>query len=347
MIIPKSGMNNNFTILRLALAWLVFVGHFKILAGGHNLSFPFIYADVAVDGFFVVSGYLITSSFDSDGSLRRFFTRRLFRLYPLYLTVVLLQAVAMACVAQGSLRELLHDMLVYVLANAVFLNFLYPDVANVVAGLPVPAINPSLWTLKIEVGFYLVLPFLWMLVRRYGNWLLAAIFVLSIGYSYAMHRLGLPELAKQLPGQMQYFVLGMALYRYRDDIPAASTLTSRLLWGAAILASFVFVSIEIRAPVIYPVAMAVVVFGVACRTWPLDVRLDLSYGIYLVHGPILQLSQVVGWYQNSAVGFFSIAVVVIGIALLAERTIERPFIAVGKRLSRRGSRAEVALAGAG
>jgi peptidoglycan/LPS O-acetylase OafA/YrhL len=211
----------------------------------------------------------------------------------------------------------------------------------------VPAINPSLWTLKIEVGFYLVLPFLWMLVRRYGNWLLAAIFVLSIGYSYAMHRLGLPELAKQLPGQMQYFVLGMALYRYRDDIPAASTLTSRLLWGAAILASFVFVSIEIRAPVIYPLAMAVVVFGVACRTWPLDVRLDLSYGIYLVHGPILQLSQVVGWYQNSAVGFFSIAVVVISIALLAERTIERPFISVGKRLSRRGSRAEVALAGAG
>jgi peptidoglycan/LPS O-acetylase OafA/YrhL len=59
------------------------------------------------------------------------------------------------------------------------------------------------------------------------------------------------------------------------------------------------------------------------------------------------LSQVVGWYQNSAVGFFSIAVVVIGIALLAERTIERPFIAVGKRLSGRGSRAEVALAGAG
>jgi peptidoglycan/LPS O-acetylase OafA/YrhL len=323
------------------------MGHFQVLSGTHDLPFPFIYQDVAVDAFFIVSGFLITSSFDVDGNLRRFFTRRLFRLYPLYLVVVLLQAGAMVYLAQGTLKELLQEASLYVLANAFFMNFLSHDIGNVLVGLPTPAINPSLWTLKIEVGFYLILPFIWMLVRRYGGWLLAVIFVVSTVYSYSMSWFGMLDLGKQLPGQMQYFVLGVALYRYRGAIPRATTLASRLTWSAMVVAAFVFASFHIRAPIIYPLAMATVVFGTAMCIWPINLRLDLSYGIYLGHGPVIQIAQVVGWYRLSVVGFVAISLAVIVLATLAERTVERPFIAVGRRLSMRTAPSGAALARAG
>ena len=37
-------------------------------------------------------------------------------------------------------------------------NFLQYDIGGVLSGLHNPGINPSLWTLKIEIGFYLIVP---------------------------------------------------------------------------------------------------------------------------------------------------------------------------------------------
>jgi peptidoglycan/LPS O-acetylase OafA/YrhL len=55
---------NNFTLLRLLLALMVVLGHFKLLSGTAYPAFPFNLADAAVDSFFVVSGFLIALSYD-------------------------------------------------------------------------------------------------------------------------------------------------------------------------------------------------------------------------------------------------------------------------------------------
>src|SRR5207244_3618983 len=88
----------------------------------------------------------------------------------------------------------------------------------VMSGLTDPSLNASLWTLKIEFGFYLLLPFIWLGVRRYGIALLVAIFALSAIYQNGLQHIGELKLAKQLPGQLQFFVLGIAAYMYRDHI---------------------------------------------------------------------------------------------------------------------------------
>jgi peptidoglycan/LPS O-acetylase OafA/YrhL len=327
MIISEARSHNNFTIIRLVLACVVFVAHYQMLSGSHN---P--YANVAVDGFFVVSGYLITSSFDSDPDLGRFFVRRFFRLYPLYFTIVLLQALAMGFLVATRLHAMWHEVLSYLVANALFLNFLHPEIGDVVSSLHSHAINPSLWTLKVEVGFYLTLPFLWVLVRRYGDRVMLAIFCLSALYNFLLIHANAPVLARQLPGQLQFFVLGMALYKYRNSLPANSTL-SRIAWGVATAVALAFVTTAIRVPVIYPLAMAVAIFGTSCRVPSLNLRLDISYGVYLFHGPIIQFSLLLGWFSYTMFGFAATAVVLLTSALLAERLVERPFIALGKRLT--------------
>ncbi|MDE1968443.1 MAG: acyltransferase family protein, partial [Alphaproteobacteria bacterium] len=75
--------SNNFTAFRLLLALWVLLGHYKIFIGDFDPPWPFEYAMAAVDCFFVVSGYLVTSSFDRDSDFLRFYIRRFFRIYPL------------------------------------------------------------------------------------------------------------------------------------------------------------------------------------------------------------------------------------------------------------------------
>lgn len=329
MIIGSASERNNFTILRLFLAWLVFFGHFKLLQGDIHPSFPFIYADFAVDAFFVVSGYLITLSFDNDGNLRRFYIRRLFRLYPLYLAVVAAMTVTMDCLATGTPQEILVQSLRFFAVNAVFLNFLQYDIDGVTRALTAPGLNPSLWTLKIEVAFYLVLPFVWILVRRWGSWVLALVFALSVAWDWGFQALGMWTIAKQLPGQMQFFVLGMALYRYGSRLPARSP-----VWLLAMVPLAVFVTFWMRSPVFYPLAVAALVFGVACRTRPIGLHLDISYGVYLLHGPVIQVALLLGIFSDSIEGFVLAAICILLLAMGAEATIERPFIALGRRLSR-------------
>ena len=87
--------------------------------------------------------------------------------------------------------------------NFVFSQWTLPASAAVAsAALQPPSISPSLWALKIEIGFYLIFPFLWIAVRRYGGWALAAIFIPSAIYSFILSRLDMTELGRQLPGRL-------------------------------------------------------------------------------------------------------------------------------------------------
>jgi peptidoglycan/LPS O-acetylase OafA/YrhL len=74
------------------LAIAVIVGHTPELLDGNRSREPFTrlfgvlsLGEVAVDGFFLISGYLLTSSLLSNPSLRRYFVHRITRIYPGFL----------------------------------------------------------------------------------------------------------------------------------------------------------------------------------------------------------------------------------------------------------------------
>ena len=140
---------------------MVVLGHFKLLSGTAYPAFPFNLADAAVDCFFVVSGFLIAGSYERCHGLWSFYVRRVFRLYPMYLCVVLLQAAIMLALLPGGPFSEPRSTLRYLAANMLLANFLQYDIGGVLAGLHNPGINPSLWTLKIEIGFYLIVPLIY------------------------------------------------------------------------------------------------------------------------------------------------------------------------------------------
>ena len=158
-------IDNNFDILRLALAILVFFAHWNILTSQNISNSIFQLSGFAVDMFFIVSGFLIFWSFDNDQNKKHFYIKRFFRIFPLYAFLIILQTLFFIGFSDGNTLEILK----YFVANIFFLNFLAPSVVSALSGLEVDAINGSLWTLKNEVVFYTLVPVIFMLYKKWGG----------------------------------------------------------------------------------------------------------------------------------------------------------------------------------
>jgi peptidoglycan/LPS O-acetylase OafA/YrhL len=320
---------NNFTLLRLLLALMVVLGHFKLLSGTAYPSFPFNLADAAVDCFFVVSGFLIAGSYERCRGLWSFYVRRVFRLYPMYLCVVLIQAVIMMALLPDGPFSALRSTARYLVTNALMANFLQYDIGGVLSGLSNPGINPSLWTLKIEIGFYLIVPLIYVATRRLGWGVLVFIFVASVAYNVLALHLGDPRMAKQLPGQLQFFVVGVALYLYGQRLRVAA-------WISAAITVAFLVTWTLVVPIppgIRPLIVGTFVFSFALCTPVIRLKSDLSYSVYLLHGPILQTLILLGLFRDTLPFLAGIVCTVLVLAFVTERLVERPGNEFGRRLS--------------
>ena len=318
---------NNFTLLRLLLALMVVLGHFKLLSGTAQPDFPFNLAGAAVDCFFVVSGFLIALSYARSRDLLAFYVRRIFRIYPMYVCVVLVQtAILLSLLPNGPLSEPTATLR-YLAANLVMANFLQYDIGGTLSHLPTPGINPSLWTLKIELGFYLLVPLIITAVRRWGWQVLVLIFVASVAYSMLVTD---PRFARQLPGQLQFFVVGMAFAMFEKPVRLHPLVTAAV--GIVFFVSWSVV--RIIPPGICPIIVGAFVYCFAFCLPVVPLRRDLSYSVYLLHAPLLQTLILLHLFRDNLLFLAGVLVTVLSYAALSEIAVERPGIAFGHRLAR-------------
>lgn len=293
---PRLGANN-FDLLRLVFATIVCVVHFCELSGYQELFFlkGYLSSKMAVDAFFVISGFLVFMSHERSSSLLSYSEKRLRRIYPAYFTIIMTCAALLSLVSSLSFSQyfLSAGFWRYVLSNLVFMNFLAPALPGVFEGNIMSAVNGALWTIKIEVAFYFMVPVLALLMKKLKPaFVLAAIYVLSFLYAWLMLYLAVQtgkgyyvELAKQLPGQLCYFIMGVGLYYYLDFFER------HVAWfvSAAVLA----LSVGWLWPVgfLEPAALGVLVifFGLFFFVGNFGRYGDFSYGVYIVHFPVIQL----------------------------------------------------------
>lgn len=169
---------NNFDLLRLLFAGTVCLVHAYKLSGYQQLAWieKTLSSAVAVKAFFVVSGFLIFMSFERSSSVVSYAKKRFRRIYPAYFTVVIICAIGLISISSKGLPDYFSPAWIkYVLANLSFLNFLHPTLPGVFDTNRLQAVNGALWTLKIEVMFYLSVPLFSLLFRRFGNLLIIAI----------------------------------------------------------------------------------------------------------------------------------------------------------------------------
>ena len=318
---------NNFNLLRLVFALFVVVYHLIVLsaaAGWSHLEAPLsLLAEIGVQGFFVLSGFLVYASLDRSASIGLYAEKRFRRLYPAYAVVVIVCAAAGYAFSSDARANPLA-VGEYLGWNLVFANFMAPELPGVFAGNPMTEVNGALWTLKIEVMFYLVLPVLAWLLRLFGraHWMLMiAIYAGAEAWRYFLADMGQVELSRQLPGQMSFFITGMALYRLSL---AGARMHIAGLAGAALLTVSLLVDVLEPARAL---GLGLVAIWIASG-WP---RLpdaarfgDLSYGVYIVHFPIIQTVVALGLFTAPWTGAgVSLAAAVVA-ALLLWYLVEKP-----------------------
>lgn len=305
---PRVDLRNNFNLVRLILAGLVVIYHLDVLqrvrpgpdTGWFSLGAE-LGAELGVQGFFVLSGYLVWQSLERSASLADYASKRARRILPAYAAVVAGCAI-LALVLSEAAREDIVGVGRYLAANLIFLNFLEPNLPGVFGSNPAPEVNGALWTLKIEVGFYILLPLLAAVARTAGRlrWLVfvavyagAEAWRLILGHLSADYPVA-DLLARQLPGQMSFFVTGIALACWKDR------LAWRFLLPMAGLALLVLSVLAPWAEALRAMGIGIVVVWLAAGVAPLPDAArygDISYGLYIVHFPIIQACVAAGLFS--------------------------------------------------
>lgn len=340
------GRSNGFGALRLLFASLVIVAHAPAMQDGNDSREPLhwlfgqgTFGSLAVDGFFLISGYLIAASFISDP--KTYAWKRLLRIYPGFIVCYLLCIFLVGPLAGAHLGALSPRDWIVVFARMLVLK--EPELPGIFTGLPFPALNGSAWTIIYEFRCYIGAALLGLLglYRRPRLFLAltaAAVlsnFVFLLPAGHTLSKLVQPFAgavgeAQQTVRLTSVFLCGTA-YRlfapnYRAPVAAVCAL---------VLVPAMFVD------GLWEVALMTlggyVLFWTALRVkwrWflALNAKDDISYGVYLYAWPIGILTV---WYWFAiptpllAVGTFAAALLC---GWVSWQLIEKPAMSLKQRL---------------
>lgn len=349
---------NNFDLIRLLAAMQVVVahaiGHTELV---HQLPpwgkqvFDALMLLPGVPIFFVISGFLITQSFERNpADLKGYFWRRSLRIFPALWVCLIVTLVAL-----GSFGFLGADFVfsknfgAWLAGQVSFFQFYNPEHFR---AFGIGVANGALWTITVELQFYLFVPIFYWLTRSGGKaaaFLTSAIFLVS----FAIHCVvddqtngpggftGAPIAFKllfvTLAPHLWMFMLGVMIHRKFEMF--RPWLEGKFLWYFAAYVLFMtalHTLVDFRSVLFYlgylpsRALMALGTIAAAYSARSLSTRLlhgmDLSYGTYLYHSVVINVFVELGWL-SSLTAVIYVFVVSIGVALLSWHGIEKPALA--------------------
>lgn len=296
-LFPK---NNNLEWMRLIFAFQVAISH----ASTHldaNLKLPaFISNFPGVPAFFFVSGFLIYASYNNSQG-KNFFLNRVLRLIP-GLVFVTIGGGAVIIYAKG-LESLIENSSVYFVwfLSQVTLGQAYNPAYFRDVGIGV--INGSLWTVTVEIFFYLTIPLIVYFEKRqkfstlvigifsYLSYLIAPIVLNQIVYKNKSIY-DILALTPVIWGWMfclgifaaKYFWLFQKWIKYFPIILIPLILIL-ITYGSGPL----FEPTGNRLGIIYFICYAGLILWATFYFRYIRLPFDFSYGIYIWHGPVINL----------------------------------------------------------
>ena len=297
--------------------------------------------------FFVLSGFLLFRPWVAalrEGTrppdLARYALRRAARIAPAYWLALALSFALLAWLDHP--RQVAFEDLGW------FLLFLQNQ-----HGETLRQLDPPMWTLGVEVSFYVLLPLLGLLAVRLRRpaLLCAAVFAGGAALSVGAHLAAWPDTVLwSLVTQLPVFACGMAVAVFATGRSVAP-LTARglLLAGVALVAlnawwhGYGAGPSELRHAVAdLPAAVGFALVVAALTTGSFSGRVldsrpartlgDLSYGTYLLHFPVIYLLRGVGeWPADLGAALVAVLAVTTAAAFVCHRLVEAPAMRWARR----------------
>ena len=309
---------NSFDLLRLLAAISVIFHHTRPVLGlpPHRIG-PLDFGELGVGVFFVISGYLVTASFQRSAGVWDYMRKRLLRIEPALIVSLLVTALVLGAMATdlplgAYFRR--PEVWLYVVRNALLYPVTY-DLPGVFAHNPyAQVVNGSLWTLRLEFTCYVGIAVLGVL-GLLRPWAAAALAVVSLAIFSAL-QIWRPELAHEgalrlvrLGAQYGFLFLGGAWLQLIGRPPPRWTLLS---------------AVFLLTP-LWIVGLPVLVIMVAALPSP-KLPADISYGAYIYAFPLQQMLQSAG-----VLSFWSGLFVVLPFAIASWHLVERPALRLKSR----------------
>ena len=331
--------NNNFTLIRLVFAWLVLFGHSFAIQPTHGLENPLnaIFqgsvwiGEFAVNGFFVISGFLVCASLQNRG-VKDYVISRTVRILP-----ALVVCVAVSVFVLGPLlttfplaQYIQHPGTLEYLKNAIVIFGMEWSLPGVFEENRRIAINGSLWTLTVEAYCYIILAVFgfWGFLKNRLLANLSVAGVLAFSY-YHFNDIPLLGVNDKWSRPSLYFLTGIFFYHNRRDIPIDSKF-------AIISIIIMYLSFgEEWFAYVFPVFFAYAIFFLAYGVKHINIDNslgDVSYGVYIYAWPV---QQVVAQFFPSLNPYTHTLVatpVVFGLAYLSWSLVEKPALGFKKSL---------------
>lgn len=299
---------NAFNAIRFFCCLIVIIGHSFDMSHTFFAYRSFIDMHISVCVFFILSGFWVTKSFLSTTSIKSYAIRRIKRLLPMYYLALFFFALICCFYSDLGIKGYFSSshFWKYLFWNSIYLNFMCPSLPEVFNEV---AINGALWTIKVEIGFYIILPILIYFLRKFDsrkkqNLFLIIIYSLSVIWNEGLSRLAtiinIPsQLSYQLPGFMSYFVMGMIfLFNWEYLI---SKKNYYIVPAVIIFASHYFTETEI----LMPCALTMIIMWTGTTLLVLKkigTPIDFSYGMYLFHFPLVNIYTHHGLFNSTFIG---------------------------------------------
>ncbi len=294
--------DNNFNLIRFVAALTVLVDHSFALVAGTSKAEPFreslgiALGIMAVDAFFITSGFLVTASLLARKSLLAFVWARILRIYPALIVMVLLCVFGLGLwfTSLSPADYLAHPATrQFALQNSTLVTGVVFSLPGVFSAVPYRRfVNGSIWTMPIEMYMYIALALIWLVLAWFRSWRIrvfgaatVVIAVTMLGAHLFNHFRGQPDDALIRLSYM--FFTGAAFFVMRDRVRLSGAVFSAA--AAVLLLSIVdknlfFAAYDLSVPYIL-LWLAYIPAGAIRR---FNRGGDYSYGIYIYAFPIQQ-----------------------------------------------------------
>lgn len=323
-------VNNNFNLLRLIAAFQVMFVHANgYLANKSDLSW-YITSILNFSGvtvFFLISGFLISMSYAKNQDLGTYIKNRILRIYPgLYINIFI------GIVILSVFVDLNFDFnfFKWLLTQISFMQFYNLDASK---SFGTGKINAPLWTISIELAFYIVLPVIF-LINKKSKKILPCIFLISILFfiynSNSDRNLFINKLINvSLAPYLFVFLIGFYFYIYFDFFHKYLKDKFFIYFFAYVIGRIClhyFNNIFLDIFVNYFI-FSFLIFSFAFSFEGLDKFLrgnDFTYGIYIYHMFFVNIFVQIG--REGSIYVVYVAILSICCAIISWFFVEKPFL---------------------
>jgi peptidoglycan/LPS O-acetylase OafA/YrhL len=360
---PNISHDNNFNLLRLLAAMQVLVGHVSTHLhidigplGSIIAQFP------GVPIFFTISGFLIMSSFDRDKNIKRFFVKRILRIYPALWICFIFTFITLLFFKGISINQLKsRTILFWVFCQNTIFQYYTPDILR---GWGVSTTNGSLWTIPVELEFYALIPLLFFFLKNVSIELkLLLLFIISYSINMlispfidSVNETILIKLIKvSVFPHLFNFICGCAMYHKWDKIKG--TIEDKgIFWLLLYCSYFIIVSFILRLynrsyypnilGLIATILLSITTISLAYTYKTISNKIlkdiDISYGIYIYHGPIINIFLALnvsdkflsygGHIVNNMMVFLIFLIITFFLAYISWIFVEKPALSLKNRI---------------